>query len=294
MPSILVFTPTYQREDGSDAIHPLCVDGIVSQQFDGLLDWHIGRNNPYPGRTFRNVLAQYQYARRLFLAGAWDALITVEHDNVMTQPDALQRMYDTDADIVYAPYLLRHKSNVLSAWRYENGVNLGMSLSLYPRELEILRRAGVGRVSGVAFGCTLFRRHVLEAIEFRSGESGAEAPDVPFAVDALRAGLISMARFDVEVLHVDGDDGTMLHPYKDGKMDLVDVICRQSVVAYINGASVPLTAGKRYGVPRSALDDLLRAGYVEPARVEVETPEPEPVPFEQAPKAKRGRKPKAA
>lgn len=290
MANILVVTPTYQRVDGSDAIHPLCIESIVSQQFDGYMDWHIGRHNPYKGLSHKNVLAQYQMMRRLFLAGAWDALVTIEHDNVLTDNGIVQRMYDTKADVVYAPYLLRHNSNVLNTWRYEGDRNLGMSLSLYPQELAAHRRDGVGRISGCGMGCTLFRRHTLELLEFRQGDGDAYAPDIPFAIDALHTGFISMGRFDAPVLHIEGD--IVMHPYEDGLMDNVRVLALQSVVALVNEQGMRLVAGESYELPRSAAVELQRAGYVAHVALHPETPDV--LPFaDDAPKAKRGRKAKA-
>ena len=152
MTHLLIFTPTY-----ADKLHPLTIRSVVNQQFDGRLTWEIGRYNPHPEPGNANVLAQYQRAREIFLAGDYDALLTVEHDMVIP-PLAAQRLWDTAAMVVYAPYMLRHGSHVLSTWQYKGDRNMGRSLSLFPMELAVLRWGGVGRGSGVGFGCTLLRR----------------------------------------------------------------------------------------------------------------------------------------
>lgn len=256
---VLIFTPTYtDPETGKAAMHPACEASVIMQlrTFTGEADWRIGRENPHPVGDYRNVLHQYQVAREMFLAGDWDALLTVEHDNELPT-DALQRMYATEADVVYAPYVLRHGMRQLSTWQYINDRNLGMSLSLYPFELARFKAAGVGRVSGVGHGCTLFRRHTLEALPFRAdGEN--YCPDIGFAEDALRAGFVSMGRFDVPVAH--WENGVRLEPYKEG--GLVLYTATETCNALADGKVLHLEAGQTYELSPIAAADLIRAGYL--------------------------------
>ena len=256
---LLVVTPTYTYPDGREAMAPECADAIRSQQINGDLEWRIGRHNPFPLADMRNVLAQYQQAQAEFLAGDWGALLTVEHDNVLPDGNAVQRLLDTPGDVIYAPYVLRHGVSVLSTWQYCGDRNLGMSLTLHPDELERARAAGVWRVCGVGHGCTLFHRHVLERIQFRQGEGNAYAPDIPFAIDALSAGLVSMARFDVPVLHRQNDE--WLHPYQViGKQRYY---CRVTVNAQtVDGAYFRLVQGEYVEMTPLQAYDLARAGFV--------------------------------
>src|SRR4030095_12526491 len=193
---LLIFTPTYE-----DGLRPETVASIVAQQTHHWLTWEIGRCNPYPGRDMRNVLAQYSYARDLCLKEPYDALLTVEHDMVLPS-HAVQALCDTPAPVVYGTYLLRHGQPVLNAWQYIGQNGLGMSLDRYPAELNKYQQMGVGRVSGVGFGCTLIRRQVLEQVPFRADGSSGHAPDLPFALDCVRLGITQLARFDVKCGHI--------------------------------------------------------------------------------------------
>lgn len=293
MTNVLVFTPTWQRPDGSYAIHPDCEAAINTQKatFDGNVHWCIGLENPYPVGDHRNVVAQYCKAREVVLADDYyDALLTVEHDNVMVEPDTIQRMADVAAgDVIYAPYLLRHGAGILSTWRYEGDRNLGMSLTHYPEELARAREHVTWRVSGVGMGCTLFWRHALEWIEFRAGDGLNCAPDIPFAQDALASGFISMARFDAPVKHWDGSK--WLHPYEDGSMK--QYLCRVTVAAVTpDGKRHSLTAGTYIELTEEQADDLSSVGYIERGeelRSAVAEPEGEQA---VVPTAKRGKKAK--
>lgn len=252
---VLAFTPTY-RVNGEMAMRPETAAAVASQVFDGVYDWVVGEDNPWPYPTHKNVLHQYQNARRMCLEGEYDALWTIEHD-MLPPVDALQRMSYTPAGVVYGVYLLRHGSLVLNAWEYIGDRNLGESLSLYPEKLERARERGSVRVCGCGWGCTLIQRPVLEAIEFRDGGGENPAGDLAFAHAALAAGVASVARFDVLCGHY--EDGRWLWPFR-GASVMVKVIPLRDVV-------IPGGARLARGVPAEVdarlLDDLVRGGYVE-------------------------------
>ncbi|MBK8772646.1 MAG: hypothetical protein IPM06_19775 [Rhizobiales bacterium] len=256
---ILIFTPTYDYPNGDPAMAPECEAAIRTQQMAADWTWTIGRHNPFPGSDHRNVLAQYQQARQVMLDGGYDALLTIEHDNVLPDDNAVQRLLDTPGDVIYAPYVLRHGVHVLSVWRYSGDFNIGESLTLHQDELAHARRAVVWRVSGVGMGCTLFRRHALEQIAFRPGQGNSYAPDIPFAQDALRLGLISNARMDVPVLHRQNED--WLHPYMT--IGLKKYFCRVNVNALAtDGERFTLVQGTEIEMLPSQAYDLVRAGFL--------------------------------
>ena len=201
---ILVFTPTWEISSGQRAMRPECENTLWMQRCDGAIEHVIGLHNPYPIGDHRNVLAQYQAAQREFLSGDWDALLTFEHDHLLPDTDAVQRLVDTAGDVVYAPYLLR-TSRTLSTWQYLPGGKLGESLSGYPVELAQARADRIWRVSGVGFGCTLIKRQVLYMIPFRATGERDPLPDQAFARDCARLGFVSLARMDVPVFHWDGE-----------------------------------------------------------------------------------------
>lgn len=205
MPNILIYTATYG--DGPNAE---TVETVEAQTWRGGVAFEISYHNPYED-GMANVLAQYQRARDMTLSGDYDALLTVEHDMRLPDKKTLTRLWQTDAGVVYAPYLLRHGLPSLNTWQHRHFKNLGHSLSLYPEELARYREAKTGQVSGVGFGCTLIRRAVLERIPFR-GAVGA-ACDIPFAVDCMHKRIVALGRFDVPCDHWNGE--RWLVPYQD-------------------------------------------------------------------------------
>lgn len=249
--SLLIFTPTFD-----DAMRTGTKASIQTQVTDVSFVWEVGFHNPYPGRKFANVVAQYQRAREIALSGGYDAMLTVEHDIVLPS-DAVQKLWNTDAPIVYGVYMFRHGPRILNALQKLNDRNLGMSLSFYPQELKAARQKGSVEVSGMGWGCTLIRREVLEKIEIRGGDH--DAGDMTFAGDCLRAGIRQVARFDVPCGHFDG--ATLLMPYGIGGA-VSQVEAQQNVNANVNGQTVPMVKGKTYSIPFEVATELQRAGYV--------------------------------
>lgn len=266
---VMVFTPTWETETGT-AMRPETEASARGQRFGGELVWEIGLENPHPNQSHRNVLAQYQAGRERFLASDCDALVTFEHD--MTMPaDAVQRLWDVtggrrdggdpgEPGVAYGVYLLRHGSWVLNAWEYIGGRNLGESLTIHPEKLRQARRQGTVRVSGCGFGCTLMRRAVVERFEFHKGDDEQWCPDIPFAVDCLRANIMSVALMDVACDHYDG--GRWLRPY--GGAMAMKLLARQSVTVYDGQSLRRFEAGKTYEVNGGPVEEWVRAGYVEP------------------------------
>lgn len=251
--NLLIFTPTYDN-----GLRHETVASIVAQQTHHWVTWEVSRRNPYPGRDMRNVLAQYSYAREQTLRGPYDALLTVEHDMVLPQ-NAVQTLCDTPAGVVYGAYLLRHGGQVLNAWQYIGPQGLGMSLDRYPAELAAMQRAGVGRVSGVGFGCTLIRRQVLEAIPFRQ-DGGEHAPDMPFALDCNRLGITQLARFDVKCGHI--DKGVTLEiDHQQGPT--MRVRMRERVNIFFGAGGVALVEGQEIDLPADKAKELAELGYAE-------------------------------
>lgn len=250
--NVLIATPTYGR-----LLRPKTRAAIEAQQFAGTSEWRVYRHNPYPAPSMRNVLAQYQDIRDVFLAGPWDALLTVEHD-MIPPVNALQMLWDADKPVVYGVYLLRHGVKVLNAYEYIGNGAMGESWSLR-RDKQTY--TGLARVSGVGFGCTLIRRNVIEAIPFRAGNAESEAwtPDVPFAMDCVRAGIEQWAHFDVLCGH--WEDGAIIMPFVDDSTALRTVIMRQTMNVSVAGSSVKLQQGKSYKLPADVGLDLIRAGY---------------------------------
>ncbi len=279
--ALLIFTPTWiDPKTGEDAVHPAC-EASIKMQVGVEFDWHVTTDNPWPvydehgDRVYNygNVLHQYRQAREWFLqahdraGNPYEALLTVEHDNVLPDPDAVQRMMNTPGDVIYAPYLLRHGQKILSTFQWINDRNLGMSLSNYPHELRQARAAVVHRVSGAGFGCTLIRRHVLTEIQFTgaSDRDQNECPDLRFAEDCLRRGFRSYGRFDVPVMHY--DDGYCFHPFQSRRNGVNKYTAQETVRALAAGRIVQLTKGGEIELTDEEAFELSRVGYIDPSTI---------------------------
>lgn len=253
MPSLLIFTPTY-----GDGPRPEMIASVSQQTFTDYRHEISWLDNPLPGRRMENVITQYQKAWKMALDGGYDALLTVEHDMVLPS-NAAQKLWETDAPVVYGVYMLRHGIPTLSAWRYENNRNMGMSLSLYPDEVRKGRQQGWLQVCGVGWGCTLIRREVLERVTVRS-TGASDAGDMAFATDCVRGGIKQIARFDVPCEHI-MPDGTVLHPYRGGIV--ARVLALATFNARVGRESMPMKKGSYYTIPPEDAFELRRAGYVE-------------------------------
>lgn len=231
---VLIFTPTFHVA-GVEQLRPETERSIRALAWDGTLDWEVGWHNPYDdGR--RNVLAQYQRARRVFLKGKWEALLTVEHD-MLVPPDALLKLAAAGADVAYGVYVLRHGSQVINAWQKQGDEDVGDYFVLHPGgALErYLKNGEIVEVSGIGLGCTLIRRNVLKEIEFHEYEKvGSPIPDIPFAQDCLRSGFKQVAHFGVICGHID-DDGTVLWPPGKGWTKMANVRVKILVTFDIDG-----------------------------------------------------------
>lgn len=276
---------------------PETVASMDAQRFEGVLDWVVSKDNPYPVPDHRNVLAQYRAGRERCIADGYDALLTVEHDMILPQ-NAVQELADTPGDVAFGVYLFRWGSFVLNTFEYIGERNIGESLSLHPKKARAAIKAGVVRVSGAGWGCTLLRRSALEAIEFPEEYPENPAYDIRFAQLAIRAGLEMNANFRVlcghkqraasvrntkrtdvareEIIWPFVHDqrvqdsgyfmqiaGEHLPLYRDVGVQDVGVIARQSVNVSVNGRSMKLIAGEGYLLPYDVAFDLARAAFVE-------------------------------
>lgn len=257
MPRVLVFTPTHD-----DLLEPETVASVEALRFpEGTFDWVVSDENPHPGRDMRNVVHQFQRGRRLALEGGYDAMLSVEHDMIVP-PDALSRLWTTDAAVVYGCYQLRHKMKSINLFRYENNRSVGMSLSLYPRELRLARQQGYIEVSGAGFGCLLFRRRVLETVPFRDA---GNAPDLPFATDCVRKGIKQIGRTDVVCGHIDRAwTQATLWPFAEKDLGMVArVRALQNVTIMDDGETLPMVKDRYYSISITSAEQAQRAGYVE-------------------------------
>lgn len=159
---ILIAVSTYPE---APHVHPFCWESIQG------LRW----KDPYEitllmsqGKNLRGVnkiqssSEKFMRAQAVFLAGDWDALLTVEADNIIP-PGALEKMATVDADIIYGLYCSRtHKDHV---WMLRRGERIGLT-GVPDRETMRAAWNQVAPSDGIGTGCTLIHRRVLEEIEF--------------------------------------------------------------------------------------------------------------------------------
>ena len=161
-----------------------------------------------------NVTHKYQAARRMALEGDYDALMCIE-DDIIVPADALQKLIAADADIAYGMVTWRREPHCWSA-AYVSGPGESDHITF---DMDMNKaRAAWGRVIdviGCGLFCTLIRRNVLEAIDFRL-PSTARCCDFYFAWDAYVAGFTQ--RCDTTVL--------CGHIMEDGRVVYADVEMR--------------------------------------------------------------------
>lgn len=255
---ILVFCPTYKLHNSTLAIHPetqRSIDALDHGEHEVIV---VIRPDPHENKT-GNVLKQYQWARAHVLDNGFDALLTIEHDMIVPH-DALTKLADTPAPVVYGLYMFRHASPTLNAFRAVQAPAMDQTLTMFPDELKRARAAIAWPVSGLGFGCTLIHREVLERIEMRS-PNGGYYPDGGLANDCQRLGIKQIARFDVECGHI-CDDGHVLWPDLDGEM--VNPTKVKILVTFngdIAGRSVHFRAGEETDIPLERAQEYARAGY---------------------------------
>jgi len=267
---ILLFCPTYELSNGSLAVHKetlASIDNLIIPE-GVTVDVNVSNNNPYPitgvtKQDHENTLYQYRHARQMILEGDYDALLTIEHDMIIPE-DALVKMLDTDADVVYGLYMFRHRTPILNALRDVKARWVDMSVSFFPELAKKGIKQGWLEVSGSGFGCTLIHRRVLEKLDIRRVENGSHpCPDMPFATDCLRNNFRQICRFDVPCGHIK-PDGTVLWPTGEGGevVNTIKIYVYRSFNASISGRSVHFEEGTESEIPEANADQFVRAGYI--------------------------------
>lgn len=268
---IYLYCPTYAKDDGELALRPETQDSVNNLIVpEGVtLDIEIDAFNPIQrngdGRhDHENTLLKYRKARMKTLDDGYDAVLFIEHDMIVPE-DALKKMLNTDADVVYGLYMFRHVKPVLNCLRSIKARWVDMSLSFFPE----LRAKGINRgwieCSGAGFGCTLIHRRVLEQIDFTRAENGGHpSPDMPFSNECLRHGFKQICRFDVPCGHIK-TDGEILWPLQEGgrQMKTVKIYVYQSFNANIAGSTRHFEEGTETEIPEVDANEYVRAGFIE-------------------------------
>lgn len=203
---VLIGVATYPTSaENPQGIYPQTQASLDALQFDGEMAIDFWGGDDPALDPWDNLTNKHNQMRERALALGYDALLTVEADMVVP-PDALQRLAAVEADVVYGTYCSRHKDSVLT-FPTIHGYT-GRSISADPEQW----RAKFGTVipsEGVGFGCTLIRRRVLEAIEFRRDKSTSMrrkfADDWTWVIDVKEAGFRSATHLGVLCGHIQRD-----------------------------------------------------------------------------------------
>lgn len=182
MEKLLVAVPMYPTDNRVRANTFATVAGL---QWGGRLDVLWMQNDvPVGSWHYVDLADKLNRAVAIAIAGKYAGLVIIEADMVVPC-DALQRLYEADADIVYGLYCSRTSSGhqwLLAADIDEQRVTWHTANEL---------RSYWGRVvpsKGVGTGCTLIKREALLSVAFRTVLNGY-APDWYLALDAVDDGL---------------------------------------------------------------------------------------------------------
>ena len=217
---VLMFTPTYRLE-------PETLEALLKVEYSGSLDRLMTRDNPETVNVNLNIVYNYQKAQRMFLAGGYDALFTVESD-VIVPPDALEKLAAVEADIVYGVYAFRRGGPVLN-------ITHPVTYQSYSAHQSEWRRlfGQVIECSGLGYGCTLIRRSVLERHEIRSENDDGGDSDTVLAKWARANGIRQMADTSVLCGHK-RPDSVILWPERNViRQEGTSIKVLKSVVALI-------------------------------------------------------------
>lgn len=160
---ILGFTPLHpdygirpQTKQAIEAIVASCSDPI---------DWLYSRNdNPFD-LSNDNITYQHNKARDMFLAGGYDALLSIEAD-MIPPADTVEGLVGCESDIAYGLYVWRPEHHRRWSAYQTLGIFGGHSFSLR-HDTAKDAWGNVRDVKGLGMGCTLIKRPVLERLEFR-------------------------------------------------------------------------------------------------------------------------------
>lgn len=210
MADVLVYVPMLR-------LYGRALQSILRLEWPGRLDVLFDKGNDAPvdaGRQcrFEYVTAKYNHGRDLVLNSDYQAMFCVE-DDMIIPPDALLKLWDTGSDIAYGLYCWRSQSfHKWSAYTQLN-TDYGKSLSDDPKLARQLW-GQVVEVQGIGNGCTLIRRHVLEAFSFR--KHNVACCDWGLALDAQAAGFRQVCDLSVVCGHMTCENDQSTFPIQYG------------------------------------------------------------------------------
>ena len=195
--NVLIFVPEHPLYK----VAPLTragIDGLDTTGHTVTVHYESGLHVDKRRESYDQITQKYQHGRKLTLSGGYDAMLTIEYDNVVPA-NALQRLAAVDADVAYGLYVSRGNPRWLAF------INVFSASGITYSRDEPTAQAAWGKVietGGIGLGCTLIRRHVLEAIEFRRIAGHPCANDWQFAIDCTKAGFVQKHDCGLHVGHI--------------------------------------------------------------------------------------------
>lgn len=201
--NVLVVCPFFPEAPN---VHPLAKKSIEELEWAGKLTYLMMRHDHKRRTDNVDLLEKMQAARDIFIAGKYDALLVIEADMVVP-PHALTSMakaaVSANADVVYGLYCSRKDMRWLAFDSLDG--RLGHSLSETAGKPEEVFGGSTVVTKGAGFGCTLMKRNVLEAFNFRQDEDD-HAPDWSFSFDCVKRGFKQIHDLGVVCGHVLSSD----------------------------------------------------------------------------------------
>ena len=195
---VLVYVPQARRVRWSlDSVLRMDSAGHqVTRVFDAA------NNERGIGDWYDVALYKMRIARDWALRGGYDALMTVE-DDIIVPAHALERLANTGADVAYGLTVWRNAPHKWSATYAMEWARFIDTAEQHERGREAMRDGEYHDTLGCGFFCTLIRRRVLEAFDFRRMDNKAGAADWPLAFDTRDHGFKQGTHYGVVCGHVE-------------------------------------------------------------------------------------------
>lgn len=185
------------------------LDAALSLEWPERLDYLMLMGGDESELPFQNIQVKYEEARQLALARDYEALLTLESDMIVP-PDALMKLAEVEADVVYGLYVWRGPIPFWNAYSHLSH-HIGRSMTM-DRERARESWGKVVEVAGIGHGCTLIHRRVLEALPFRLADDMDYCCDWTMGLDCQAQGFVQKAHLGVICGHIRKDEPKVAWP----------------------------------------------------------------------------------
>ncbi|HUV74806.1 MAG TPA: hypothetical protein VMW79_10890 [Anaerolineae bacterium] len=191
---VLVATPMVRG-----AVYRQALDSALSLKWPERLDYFAPVGGDVAGDPHQNVTDKYNVAREVMLAGPYEAMLTLDSD-IIPPPDALMKLAAADADVAYGLYVMGRSWPI---WSAHDEVDMTKATPLSKVRTKAEAAWGkVVEVKGMGHGCTLFRRHVLEQLEWRLVDTLDVCSDWIIGLDCVEQGFSQVCDMTVICGHI--------------------------------------------------------------------------------------------